>query len=402
MPTFTYKARDNAGQIFTGTLEGDSREMVIDRLREMKYFIISVNKKKGGLLTTEITLFQTIKIRDLAIFFRQFATMVSAGLTLVNCLEILSRQTENKLLSKKIDDIKKNVEQGATLTDAFANHPETFSKLYTNMIKAGEIGGVLDDILNRIATLMEKEYELRQKIKSAMTYPGFIMGAAVIMGIFMLTFILPQFVGVFQQFGGQLPFLTKMLVGFTVLFNTYWYIFFGVAALIVFLFISYNRTNRGHKNIDRIKLKIPVFGNLLLKTAINRFTRILGTLIQSGVPIIQSLKVSAESVGNDIIAEAVVQSADRIKEGQSISAPLEESGVFPPMVTQMIMVGEESGELETMLLTVSQFYDQEVQRAVEQLTSVIEPVMMAVVALGVGVLVIAMYMPIFNMVNLIQ
>ena len=402
MPTFTYKARDNAGQIFTGTLEGDSREMVIDRLREMKYFIISVNKKKGGLLTTEITLFQTIKIRDLAIFFRQFATMVSAGLTLVNCLEILSRQTENKLLSKKIDDIKKNVEQGATLTDAFANHPETFSKLYTNMIKAGEIGGVLDDILNRIATLMEKEYELRQKIKSAMTYPGFIMGAAVIMGIFMLTFILPQFVGVFQQFGGQLPFLTKMLVGFTVLFNTYWYIFFGVAALIVFLFISYNRTNRGHKNIDRIKLKIPVFGNLLLKTAINRFTRILGTLIQSGVPIIQSLKVSAESVGNDIIAEAVVQSADRIKEGQSISAPLEESGVFPPMVTQMIMVGEESGELETMLLTVSQFYDQEVQRAVEQLTSVIEPVMMAVVAVGVGVLVIAMYMPIFNMVNLIQ
>ena len=402
MPTFTYKARDNAGQVFTGTLEGDSREMVIDRLREMKYFIISVNKKSGGLLSTELTLFQTIKIRDLAIFFRQFATMVSAGLTLVNCLEILSKQTENKLLSKKIEDIKKNVEQGATLTDAFANHPETFSDLYINMIKAGEIGGVLDDILNRIATLMEKEYELRQKIKSAMTYPGFVMGAAVLMGIFMLTFILPQFVGVFQQFGGQLPFLTKMLVGFTVLFNTYWYIFFGVAALIVFLFISYNRTKQGHKNIDRIKLKIPVFGNLLLKTAINRFTRILGTLIQSGVPIIQSLKVSADSIGNDIIAEAVVESADRIKEGQSISAPLEESGVFPPMVTQMIMVGEESGELETMLLNVSQFYDQEVQRAVEQLTSVIEPIMMAVVALGVGVLVIAMYLPIFNMVNLIQ
>ncbi len=401
MPTFTYKARDNTGQVFSGTLEGESREMVIDRLREMKYFIISVDKKSGGLLSTEITLFQTIKIRDLAIFFRQFATMVTAGLTLVNCLEILSKQTENKLLSKKIDDIKKNVEQGATLTDAFANHPETFSKLYINMIKAGEIGGVLDDILNRMATLMEKEYELRQKIKSAMTYPGFIMGAAVVMGIFMLTFILPQFVGVFQQFGGQLPFLTKMLVGFTVLFNTYWYIFFAVTALIIFLFISYNRTKRGHRNIDRIKLKIPVFGNLLLKTAINRFTRILGTLIQSGVPIIQSLKVSADSIGNDIIAEAVIQSADRIKEGQSISAPLEESGVFPPMVTQMIMVGEESGELETMLLNVSQFYDQEVQRAVEQLTSVIEPIMMAVVALGVGVLVIAMYLPIFSMVELV-
>jgi type IV pilus assembly protein PilC len=401
MATFTYKARNNAGQIFTGTLEGDNREMVIDRLREMKYFIISVDKKSKGLLSTEITLFQSIKIRDLAIFFRQFATMVSAGLTLVNCLEILSKQTENKLLSQKIDDIKKSVERGSTLTDAFAAHPETFSKLYINMIKAGEIGGVLDDILNRMATLMEKEYELRQKIKSAMTYPVFIMGAGVIMAIFMLTFILPQFVGVFQQFGGELPFLTRMLVGLTLGFNRYWYVILAVVALLVFLFISYNRTKAGHKNIDRIKLKLPIFGNLMLKTAINRFTRILGTLIRSGVPIIQSLRVSAESIGNDIIADAVMESADRIKEGQSISTPLEDSGVFPPMVTQMIMVGEESGELETMLLNVSQFYDQEVERAVERLTSVIEPILMAVVALLVGTLVIAMYLPIFSMVELV-
>ena len=401
MPTFTYKARDNTGKVFTGTLEGDNREVVIDRLREMKYFIISVDKKAGGLLSTEITLFQTIKIRDLAVFFRQFATMVSAGLTLVNCLEILTQQTENKLLAKKIGDIKKNIEQGATLTDAFAAHPETFSKLQINMIKAGEMGGVLDDILNRIATLMEKEYELRQKIKSAMTYPGFVMGAAVLMGIFMLTFILPQFVGVFQQFGGNLPFITQMLVNFTQLFNRYWYVFLAVIAGLVFLFISYSKTKNGHRNIDKIKLKIPVFGNLFLKTSINRFTRTLGTLIRSGVPIIQSLKVSSESIGNDILAEAVANSADRIKEGQSISAPLKESGVFPPMVTQMIMVGEESGELETMLLNVSEFYDQEVERAVEQLTSVIEPIMMAFVALGVGGMVIAMYLPIFSMVDLV-
>ncbi|MDD2353089.1 MAG: type II secretion system F family protein [Candidatus Caldatribacteriota bacterium] len=401
MPTFTYKARDNTGKVFTGTLEGDNREVVIDRLREMKYFIISVDKKAGGLLSTEITLFQTIKIRDLAVFFRQFATMVSAGLTLVNCLEILTQQTENKLLAKKIGDIKKNIEQGATLTDAFAAHPETFSKLQINMIKAGEMGGVLDDILNRIATLMEKEYELRQKIKSAMTYPGFVMGAAVLMGIFMLTFILPQFVGVFQQFGGNLPFITQMLVNFTQLFNRYWYVFLAVIVGLVFLFISYSKTKNGHRNIDKIKLKIPVFGNLFLKTSINRFTRTLGTLIRSGVPIIQSLKVSSESIGNDILAEAVANSADRIKEGQSISAPLKESGVFPPMVTQMIMVGEESGELETMLLNVSEFYDQEVERAVEQLTSVIEPIMMAFVALGVGGMVIAMYLPIFSMVDLV-
>ena len=402
MATFSYRARDNSGQIYTGTIEGDSREAVIDRLREMKYFIISVEKKSSGLLSQEVTFLKSIKIRDLAIFYRQFATMVSAGLTLVNCLEILSKQTENKLLAKKIEDIKKKVEQGSTLADAFASHPETFSKLYINMIKAGEVGGVLDDILNRMATLTEKEYELRQKVKSAMTYPGFVIGAAVVMAIFMLAFILPQFVGVFQQFGGELPFLTRMLIIFTEIFNRYWYIFFAVVLLLIFLFISYNRTKQGHKNIDRLKLKIPIFGNLILKTCINRFTRTLGTLIRSGVPIIQSLKISAESVGNDIIAEAVIQAADRIKEGQSISTPLEESKVFPPMVTQMILVGEESGELETMLLNVAQFYDQEVDRAVEQLTSVIEPILMAVVAVGVGVMVIAMYLPIFSMVNLIQ
>jgi type IV pilus assembly protein PilC len=402
MATFSYRARDNSGQIYTGTIEGDSREAVIDRLREMKYFIISVEKKSSGLLSQEVTFLKSIKIRDLAIFYRQFATMVSAGLTLVSCLEILSKQTENKLLAKKIEDIKKRVEQGSTLADAFASHPEAFSKLYINMIKAGEVGGVLDDILNRMATLTEKEYELRQKVKSAMTYPGFVIGAAVVMAIFMLAFILPQFVGVFQQFGGELPLLTRILVIFTEIFNRYWYIFFAVVLLLVFLFISYNRTKQGHKNIDRLKLKIPIFGNLTLKTCINRFTRTLGTLIRSGVPIIQSLKISAESVGNDIIAEAVMQAADRIKEGQSISTPLEESKVFPPMVTQMILVGEESGELETMLLNVAQFYDQEVDRAVEQLTSVIEPILMAVVALGVGVMVIAMYLPIFSMVNLIQ
>jgi len=402
MATFSYRARDNSGQIFSGVIEGDSREAVIDKLREMKYFIISIEQKRHTLLSAEITLFKSIKIRDLAIFYRQFATMVTAGLTLVSCLEILSKQTENKLLANKIDDIKKSVERGSTLADAFTNHPETFSRLYINMIKAGEIGGVLDDILNRMATLMEKEYELRQKIKSAMTYPLFIFGAAFVMGVFVLLFILPQFVGIFQQFGGELPFLTKMLVWFTVVFNRYWYIFFAVLALLAFAFISYSRTKQGHKNIDRIKLKLPVFGNLFLKTSVNRFTRTLGTLIKSGVPIIQSLKISAESIGNDILADAVLKAAERIKEGQSISAPLEESKVFPPMVTQMIMVGEESGELESMLLNVSQFYDQEVERAVEQLTSVIEPILMVIVAGVVGVMVIAMYLPIFSMVNLIQ
>lgn len=402
MATFSYRARNNTGQLVSGAMEGESSEAIVDRLREMKYFIISIERKRQKVLSTELTFFKTIKVRDLAVFYRQFATMVSAGLPLVSCLEILSKQTENKLLAKKVENIKKSVERGSTLADAFGNHQDTFSRLYINMIKAGELGGVLDEILNRMATLMEKEYDLRQKIKSAMTYPIFIFGAALVMAVFVLIFILPQFVGVFEQFGGELPFLTKILVWITVTFNRYWYIFFAGFALLIIAFIAYSRTKQGHKNIDYLKLKIPVFGNLFRKTSINRFTRTLGTLIRSGVPIIESLKVSAESVGNDIIAEAVMQSADRIKEGQSISMPLEESRVFPPMVTQMILVGEESGELETMLLNVSTFYDQEVERAVEQLTSIIEPILMVVVAGLVGTMVIAMYLPIFSMVNLVQ
>ncbi|NLL61313.1 MAG: type II secretion system F family protein [Candidatus Atribacteria bacterium] len=402
MPSYSFKARDSSGRLLSGSMEANSREAAIERLHEMRYFIVSVEEKRKSLLSTEITIFKTITIRDLAIFFRQFATMVKAGLSLISCLDILSKQTENKLLAKKVDDIKKSVEGGSTLAEAFGNHPETFSKLYLNMIKAGEVGGVLDDVLNRMATLMEKEYELRQKIKSAMTYPLFIFGAAMIMAVFMLTFILPQFVGVFQSFGGELPFLTKILVFVTMVFNRFWYIFLAAFVLLVFAYIGYSRTQHGHRNIDRIKLKLPIFGNLFLKTSITRFARTLGTLIQNGVPIIQSLKISAESIGNDILAEAVMEASDRIKEGQSISAPLEESKVFPPMVTQMILVGEESGGLETMLFNVANFYDQEVERAIEQLTSVIEPMMMIVVALVVGVMVIAMYLPIFSMVQLIQ
>lgn len=402
MPSYSFKARDNSGRFLSGSMEASSREMAIERLQEMKYFIISVEEKSKGLLSTEITIFQSIKIRDLAIFFRQFATMVKAGLSLISCLEILSKQTENKLLAKKIDDIKKNVEGGSTLAEAFGNYPETFSKLYLNMIKAGEVGGVLDDVLTRMATLMEKEYELRQKVKSAMTYPLFIFGAAMIMAVFMLTFILPQFVGVFQSFGGELPFLTQILVSLTLAFNRYWYLFLAFFVILVVAYIGYSRTEQGHRNIDRIKLKLPIFGNLFLKTSINRFARTLGTLIQNGVPIIQSLKISAESIGNDILGEAVMEASDRIKEGQSISTPLEESKVFPPMVTQMILVGEESGSLETMLFNIANFYDQEVERAIEQLTSVIEPMMMIVVALVVGVMVIAMYLPIFSMVQIVQ
>jgi len=403
MATFVYKVRDRAGKIFTGNMEEENRSAVVSRLREMDYFITSINEKRRSfLISKEVTFFKRIKFRDLTIFYRQFATMVNAGLTLVSSLDILIEQVENKTLSNVIQTIKSDVEAGSTLADAFAKQPQVFSEINVSMIRAGEIGGVLDEILNKIADLMEKEYALRQKIKSAMAYPTFIAGAAVIMTIFLLTFVLPQFVGVFAQYGGELPALTNLLVVLTKLFNQYWYLFFITFAAIVFAFLAYIRTPNGKLNFDKFKLSAPIFGEINRKTAISRFTRILGTLIKSGVPILEALKVSSNAIGNLVISFAVTNAKTKIKEGQSISGPLAASGVFPPMVTQMIMVGEESGELEEMLINVAKFYDEEVDRSVERLTSIIEPVMMVFIALTVGVMIIAMYLPIFNMINLIR
>ncbi|GAG64582.1 unnamed protein product [marine sediment metagenome] len=403
MATFVYKVRDRSGKIFTGSMEGENRSSVVFRLREMDYFITSISEKRRGfLISKEITFFQRIKFRDLTVFYRQFSTMVNAGLTLVSSLDILIEQVENKTLSNVIKTVKSDVEAGSTLADAFAKQPQVFSELNISMIRAGEIGGVLDEILNKIADLMEKEYALRQKIKSAMTYPVFISSAAVIMGIFMLAFILPQFVEVFTQFGAELPVLTKGLVILTVLFNKYWYLFFITFAAMVFAFLAYIKTPNGRVNFDKFKLNAPIFGEINRKTAVARFTRILGTLIKSGVPILEALKVSSNAIGNLVISFAVTNAKTKIKEGQSISSPLAESGVFPPMVTQMIMVGEESGELEEMLINVANFYDEEVDRTVERLTSIIEPIMMVFIGLTVGIVVIAMYLPIFNMVQLIE
>ncbi len=403
MANYVYKVRDRSGKIFTGTMEGENRSAVVSRLREMNYYISSIQEKKSGaLLSSEISLFQRIKFRDLTIFYRQFATMVNAGLTLVNALDILTEQVENKALTRIIKTVKADVEGGTTLADAMVKHPSVFSELYISMIRAGEIGGVLDEILNKIADLMEKEFALRQKIRSAMSYPTFIIGAAVIMAIFMLTFVLPQFVGIFAQFGGELPALTKFFVTLTILFRKFWYLFFAVIAGLIFALYTYIKTPQGKYNFDRFKLNAPILGDINRKSSISRFTRILGTLIKSGVPIIEALTVSSNAIGNLVISRAVIEAKTKIKEGQSISTPLAASGVFPPMVTQMILVGEESGELEEMLINVSNFYDEEVDRSVERLTSIIEPLMMVVIGGTIGVMIIAMYLPIFNMVSLIK
>jgi len=403
MATFVYKVRDRTGKIFTGNMDAENKEAIISELRKKNYFITSIGQKKGiASFSTEITLFQSVKLEDLTIFYRQFATMINAGLTIVKCLDILAEQVENKLLVKVLKEVKENIESGSTLAEAFSKHPKVFSNLYISMIKAGEIGGVLDEVLSRIADLIEKEYALRQKVKSAMTYPLFVLSAAVLMAIFLLTFILPQFATVFQSFGAKLPALTMGLITLTRLFNRFWYVFLIVIVALVFALSAYTKTPTGRMNFDKFKLKAPIFGVILRKTAIVRFTQTLSTLIKSGVPILEALQVSSESIGNAVVALAVTNAKARIKEGQSISIPLAESGVFPPMVTQMILVGEESGELENMLINIATFYNQEVERAVERLTSVIEPIMMAFISLIIGTMIIAMYLPIFGMMNLVE
>ena len=374
------------------------KEIRVIAIGNRKFNIIKNLFLKWGEYIIMPTFFQRVKLRDLIIFCRQFATMVDAGLTIVSSLDILIEQ-ENKVLSKVIKVVKSDVEAGSTLADAFAKHPLVFSELYISMTRAGEVGGVLGVILNRIADLMEKQFVLRQRIKSAMTYPTFIIGAIVIMAIFNvnLSFVLPQFVGIFAQFVGKFPALTNFLEVFTKLFNKYWYLFFVTFAAIVFVFLTYIRTPNGKMNFDKFKLNAPIIGGINRKTAIARFTRMLGTLINSGVPILEALDVSSNTIGNMVISLAVTNAKIKIKEGQSISGPLAASGVFPPMVTQMIMVGEESGELERMLINVSEYYDQEVDRSVERLTSIINPLMITFIGLIVGIMIIAMYFPIFNM-----
>ena len=374
------------------------KEIRIIAIGNRKFNIIKNLFLKWGEYIIMPTFFQRVKLRDLIIFCRQFATMVNAGLTLVDSLDILIEQ-ENKALSKVIKVVKSDIEAGSTLADAFAKHPLVFSELNISMIRAGEVGGVLDEILYRIADLMEKQFALRQRIKSAMTYPTFIIGAVVIMAIFNvnLTFILPQFVGIFAQFSGKLPALTNFLVVFTKLFNKYWYLFFITFAAIVFVFLTYIRTPNGKMNFDKFKLNAPIIGGINRKIAVARFTRMLGTLIKSGVPILEALSVSSNTIGNLVISLAVTNAKTKIKEEQSISVPLAASGVFPPMVTQMIKVGEESGELERMLINFSEYYDQEVDRSLERLTSIIKPLMIAFIGLIVGIMIIAMYFPIFNM-----
>ena len=405
MPTtYAYKVRDREGKMAAGSMEAESEEAVVGRLRQLGYAPISIEPEKGAGLKTEVKLPGTgrVKLKDLAVFSRQFATMINSGLSLLRSLTILGEQTSNRRLGEVILQVRAEVEKGTSLSAALARHPKVFNRLYVSMVRAGEIGGFLDQVLVKVAETFEKEVELRGKIRSAMTYP--VVVSIMVVGIVaaMLIFIVPTFAALYDSLGGTLPLPTRMLMGASNILRRFFLVVLLVVVVLVFLFRRWKATDQGRYQVDRFKLKVKVFGPLFHKTALSRFSRTLSTLIRAGVPILQALEIVGETVNNMVISRAVHDVQDAVREGESLATPLAKHATFPAMVVQMMAVGEETGALDTMLSKVADFYDQEVEAAVASLTSMIEPILIAVMGAAVGGMVIALYMPLFNIINLVK
>jgi len=404
MATFKYAVRDRAGKAVEGTLDGDNKDAVSSKLRSMGYVIVSLEQQGGVLASLNSITFGTgVKVKDITIFSRQFATMIGAGLSLTKCLSILGQQTESPALRVIITQIGKDVESGQSLSDAMSKHPKVFPPIFVNMVRSGETGGVLDEVLNRVADHFEREDMIKGRIKSAMTYPAAMGSLVLIILIAMLVFVVPTFQTMFASMGGTLPLPTQILVnisegarGLPGLLTVVFIIVFVVA------FRWWKRTEAGLYAWDSIKLRMPVFGKLIRKMALSRFTRTFGTLVSAGVPILSALDIVGSTSGNEVIHRAVRKVRSAIKEGETIAKPLSENPIFPAMVVQMISVGEETGALDAMLGKVAEFYDEEVTAGVDGLTSLIEPIMMATLGLVVGGIVIALYMPMFEVVALVK
>jgi type IV pilus assembly protein PilC len=401
--TYNYRVRDRSGNMIKGTLEADSEPLVLQRLREMGYTPLEVLQEKKKIGQIKITLRPgRVKLKELSIFCRQFATMVNSGLPILRSLAILADQTESDELAKVVTAVRLDVEQGSSLSLAMAKHPKAFNDLFIAMVKSGEAGGVLDDVLLSLADMIEKEVKLRSKIKSAMTYPVAVLGLVILIMAAMLLFVVPQFKSIYAQLDSGLPLPTQILLSMSDGVKSYWYLVGAAIAAFVFAFRRYKRTEAGRAQIDAIKLKVPVFGSLFHKTALSRFSSTLGMLLKSGVPILQALDIVSDTVNNKVVSNAVVATQNSVRQGESIAKPLAKYPVFPGMVVQMLAVGEETGQIDSMLEKVAEFYNSEVEAQVDALTSLIEPLLIAVIGGCVGAAVVALYMPMFNIIKLIK
>jgi type IV pilus assembly protein PilC len=394
MPTFTYTARALNGDLKSATIDAPNRDDVVAQLRRQRLNVVKIDeaapkKKKGG----------KISMRDIVIFTRQFSTMINAGLPLVQALDILATQSESAALKDVTRQVVFDVESGNTVADALRKHPKAFSDLYVNMVAAGEAGGILDTILMRLAVFMEKNDALVRKVKGAMIYPGVIMSVAEIAITVLLIFVIPTFEKMFASVNMALPLPTRIVIGMSRFLQHYWWLVLAALAGAVVMLKRYYATPDGKLKIDRMALKMPVLGDVLRKSAVSRFTRTLGTLISSGVSILEGLEITAKTAGNRVIQDAIMESRASIAGGETISAPLKKSAVFPPMVISMIAVGEQTGGLDEMLGKIADFYDEEVDAAVSGLLALMEPLMIVFLGVVVGGMVVSMYLPIFDMVN---
>ena len=400
MPVYVWKGRTLAGEAQGGEIEVARQEEAIEQLRKKRILVTSIRPKPRGFTMPNIG-GPGVTTKDLAIFTRQFATMISAGLPLVQCLDILAKQSSKPSFGRIIGDVTREVEAGSTLSDGLGKHKTVFDDLFRNMVAAGEAGGVLDEILMRLANYIEKADALKRKIQGAMVYPAVVLTVALGATAFMLMFIIPTFAKMFTDFGGELPMPTRIVLGLSAFLKNFWWVMLLGAVVLVLAFNRYYSTENGRRVVDQALLKIPVLGDVLLKGAVARFTRTLGTLIASGVPILAGLEITARTAGNKIIAEAIMTARASIREGETVSAPLKTSGVFPPMVVQMISVGEQTGALDEMLTKIAVFYEAEVDSAVDTMTSIIEPVMIVVMGGIVGGMVISMYLPMFKLISVV-
>src|SRR5258706_9274667 len=402
MPVYTWKGRTLAGESQAGEIEVARPEEAMEILRKKRVFVTSIKPKSSGFTLPKLPQGSGVSTKELAIFTRQFATMISAGLPLVQCLDILSKQSSKPSFGRVISDVTREVEAGSTLSDALARHKAVFDDLFRNMVAAGEAGGVLDEILMRLATYVEKADALKRTVQSAMVYPAVVLTVALGATTFMVLFIIPTFAKMFSDFGGELPLPTKIVLGLSNILQRFWWLGLLALAGAMSWLKHYYGTEAGHRQIDSLILKVPALGDVMLKGAVARFTRTLGTLIASGVPILAGLEITARTAGNKIISEAIMTARASIREGETVAAPLKAAGVFPPMVVQMISVGEQTGALDEMLTKIAVFYEAEVDTAVDTLTSIIEPVMIVIMGGIVGGMVVAMYLPMFKLISVVS
>ncbi|MGV3525178.1 MAG: type II secretion system F family protein [Candidatus Sericytochromatia bacterium] len=407
MSTFACTVRDARGQQVIKNIEADNLAQARAKLREQGLFPIDIKEKQGSddilkPINDFLLRFQKVKLKEMVIFTRQFATMINSGVALLRALNIMVDQAQTEAFKKIIGQVRDGVEEGRSLSESMADHPKVFSKLYVSMVAAGEMGGVLDEVLNRLALFMEANAKLIGQLKAAMTYPAVVSVIAGGIFIFLLTFVLPIFKEMFGAMGVELPAFTQLLINMSTFVRDSWYILLIGAVVAVYGSITFVKTPFGRSWFDNVMLKAPIFGDIIRKVAVARFTRTLGTLLRSGVPLMSALEITQDTAGNVHIAAGIAKVREAVSEGEGMTKPLEQTKLFPPMVTQMISIGEESGNVDAMLSKVADFYDEEVEQAVKALTSLLEPLMMVLIGGMVGSMIIGMYLPMFSVISAIQ